>query len=242
MNEVQIRVVSAFIAGGLVGGGVVYAVTKNKYRKLAEEEIASVKAEYKRRENVSVKVDTAQFKDSIKVSKNNIDEIINSSYEAKLANLGYADKADLETEGLPTNFDLNEDDEDVVDDPAEWERDFEKPYVINISEFHTEHLDDPKWEKVSLTYYDGPKDDVLASEDGQSITDVEGIIGLANMAHFGVGSDDENILYVRNENIETDFEITRVQGSYTQLALGIDEWNDEDEDKKPVRKMRGDGQ
>lgn len=245
MNEVQIRVATAFVAGGLVSGGIVYAVTKKKYRDLAESEIADMKAYYaKKEESRTVDPDLGKTSDSDRpLTQEELDEQINRGYADKLANLGYAEKADLESEGLPSKFELNdEDDEEPVEDPSEWERDFEKPYVINVNEYNLEHMDNPNWEKVSLTYYE--EDDTLASEDGQSITDVEGVVGLANLAHFGVGSSDEDIVYIRNEDLDTDFEITKVSGSYTQLALGIDEWNAEDiqQPTPKVKKMRGDGQ
>ncbi|AXH44196.1 hypothetical protein SEA_GOCRAZY_58 [Arthrobacter phage GoCrazy] len=265
MTSVQIRVATAFTVGAVAGGATAYYFTKKKYRAIADQEVADVKAYAQEREEEAYMAANdpelyKEWKASQEVveehpedrplTREELDEKLNGLYDQKLENLGYAEHADLESEGLPTQHDLLTDAERAEaeaaeaaldDDPATWDRDFEKPYVINVNEWNLEHMDNPEWDKVSLKYYDGDTDDVLVPEDGQPITDEEYVVGLANLAHIGVGSEDPNIVYIRNEAMTTDFEITRIDGSYTKLVLGIDEWDDNENRKVKVRKMRGDG-
>jgi hypothetical protein len=93
----------------------------------------------------------------------------------------------------------------------------DKPYVITKEEY-LEGRDG--FEQIELSYYQG--DDVLADEREQPIPDEETTVGNDNLTRFGHGSEDPNIVYVRNETLEADFEITRSFGSYAQEVLGFD--------------------
>ncbi len=89
-------------------------------------------------------------------------------------------------------------------------RDAKAPYVINIDEFTNEKSE---YDKVTLTYFDG--DDVLIDTDDDSeIDDVEEIIGRSWKGAFGIGSDDEDIVYVRNEGLAIDYEVVRTWNRY----------------------------
>lgn len=118
------------------------------------------------------------------------------------------------------------------DDVTTWERNPHLPYVITESEFR---IDMPEYEKDSLTYYMG--DDVLAEENGNYIPDKHGTAGNENLrSFFGFGSGDENLLYIRNERVMTDFEITLNEGRYSKEVLDVDD--DDELPRRPIRKMR----
>lgn len=104
-----------------------------------------------------------------------------------------------------------------VDGPVEI-RDTSKPYIISIEDFH----DDDDMTKISIVYYED--DDTLVDEREQVIPDIESVVGRKNLNRFGHKSQDENILYVRNEKLGggTDFEIARNDGSYSHLVLGFE--------------------
>lgn len=92
----------------------------------------------------------------------------------------------------------------------------ERPYVIS----HDEYMENSyEHEQNSLTYYAG--DDILADEREQHIDEVESLVGVDNLKLFGHGSRDTNIVYVRNERVETDFEVTLNQGTYAEEVLGF---------------------
>lgn len=95
-----------------------------------------------------------------------------------------------------------------------------KPYVIPIGDFMNPEEDFEDYDKITITYYE--EDEVLTDDADKTFSDVDGTVGLMNLKKFGRNSDNPDIVYVRNERINTDFEIARVAGSYTQIVLGFD--------------------
>jgi hypothetical protein len=110
-------------------------------------------------------------------------------------------------------------------------RDPETPYVITHDEFME---NENGWTQQSLTYYNG--DDTLADDQDMPIPDIEAIVDSGNLSKFGYGSRDKNVVYVRNEKIETDFEITLSQGEFSKEVGGLTELRH----SAPVRRFRGD--
>ena len=94
------------------------------------------------------------------------------------------------------------------------------PYIIHHDEFFEGEKD---YLQSSLVYYEG--DDVLSDERDKHIDDVEGTIGSDNL-RFGHGSRDNNIVYIRNDRLEMDFEVMRSFGKYSQEVLGFIEHSD----------------
>lgn len=109
----------------------------------------------------------------------------------------------------------------------------EDPYVIPIAEFFQ---DKEEYQKLTITYYE--KDDTLVDERQSPIPDVEGTVGKNFAEQFGDRSDDANIVYIRNNRLDCDFEVVRDSGSYISTVLGYD---DESAKKKSNKRMREDG-
>jgi hypothetical protein len=93
-------------------------------------------------------------------------------------------------------------------------------YVINQDEFEEEKLNH---DKVEYTYWAG--DDVLTGEDTRPLPHPDMVVGKNNLK-FGHGSDDIDVVYVRNDTLSLDMVITRSPLSYEQEVLGLDR-NDE---------------
>lgn len=93
-------------------------------------------------------------------------------------------------------------------------RDTTHPYPVTPAEFADEHDD---WQKLTLTYYEADK--VLTDDKEIPIANVVGTVGPDGLK-FGLASDDENIVYIRNEHLEVDFEVTRDFRSYNEVVLG----------------------
>ena len=86
---------------------------------------------------------------------------------------------------------------DVIVEPKEKAQ---RPYVIMPDQFVNEHTE---FDKTTLMYY---SDDVLVEEmTREIITDIDSAIGTESLNHFGEFEDD--VVYVRNEKISTDYEI-----------------------------------
>lgn len=91
-----------------------------------------------------------------------------------------------------------------------------RPYVIS----HDEYFEaEDEYEQISLTYYE--EDDTLVNEKDNPIQDVDKTIGDESLARFGHGSKDKNIVYVRNDRLQSDFEVVRSTGSYVVEVLGL---------------------
>lgn len=110
-------------------------------------------------------------------------------------------------------------------------REPEVPYVITHDEFME---NENGWTQQSLTYYNG--DDVLTDDQDMPIPNIEEIVDSANLSKFGYGSRDKNVVYVRNEKIETDFEITFSGGEFSKEVAGFNELKH----SAPIRRFRGD--
>lgn len=95
-------------------------------------------------------------------------------------------------------------------------RNTDEPYVISHDEFMENEND---WTQSSLTYYNG--DDTLADEAEMPIPDIEAMVGSENLAKFGYGSNNRNVVYVRNEKVQMDFEITLSEGKFGDEVAGL---------------------
>lgn len=84
-----------------------------------------------------------------------------------------------------------------------------KPYVIMPEEFG----DHDDYEAESLTYY---ADGVLTDNRDEPIEDVENTVGKDFKSHFGEYEDDS--VFIRNENLKTDYEILAVSMNYSDIV------------------------
>lgn len=83
-----------------------------------------------------------------------------------------------------------------------------QPYPLTRAEF----LNQRTWnEKISWTLY---KDGVVTDETGEVVDDVKRYLGDQLMEAFGIDGDDPDVAYIGNDQLETDFEICRVEDYY----------------------------
>jgi hypothetical protein len=110
-------------------------------------------------------------------------------------------------------------------------RSHDQPYIITEEEYLQ---NDPEHDQVSITYYAG--DDTLADVQDIVIEDHDRI-GVDNLVRFGHGNKNPHLLYVRNEVLELDFEITRSSGEYADEVLDLKHsWNGRDEGVRRFRR------
>ena len=102
-----------------------------------------------------------------------------------------------------------------------------KNFVISFDEMKENPKD---YDQRTFTYYE--KDDVLVDERDTPIDDIDGIVGLEHLDQFGYGSNDPNIVYVRNDFLSMDFEIIRDFDSYEETVLGSIKHSDHRRPKK----------
>jgi hypothetical protein len=94
------------------------------------------------------------------------------------------------------------------------------PYIIHQDEFL---LNESGYEQSSLIYY--AEDDILVDEDDTStpLNNRENLIGPEALRRFGHGSDDYNIVHVRNSRLELEYVINRVPESWEKEILGLED-------------------
>lgn len=83
-----------------------------------------------------------------------------------------------------------------------------KPYVISPDEFG----EFEEYDRISLTYY---ADQVLADENDNKIKDVDEVIGVESLTHFGEFEDDS--VFVRNDRLKCDYEILMDSRTYSEV-------------------------
>lgn len=94
----------------------------------------------------------------------------------------------------------------------------EKPYIIHQDEFkHGES----GYDQTTYTYY--AADEVMVEEGSiEPIQNVDVTVGLANLHRFGHGSDDIDVVFIRNDQLELEIEVCRHPGSFEEEVVGLD--------------------
>ena len=110
--------------------------------------------------------------------------------------------------------------EEEEDIDQEFLEDLKEPYMISIDDFDAGYPE--RYNTESLTYY--AVDDILANDKDEMINDVESLRGADALDHFGAEaaelSGDSETMYIRNEKLHCDYEVTRIHQSYHQVVLG----------------------
>lgn len=125
---------------------------------------------------------------------------------------------------------------DDADSYFDWDEELEKRktakiYVITKDEFFANETD---YSQDTLTYFEG--DDVLVDAHESIIKDVAGTVDFENLYRFGHGSDDPNVVYIRNVNRDLEIEVLRSEGKYSEEVLGFIQHDD----RPRMRKFRSD--
>jgi hypothetical protein len=93
-------------------------------------------------------------------------------------------------------------------------RDGKAIYILHQDEFFGDEFG---YAQTSLNYYE--EDDILCDEEDVPIYNYVDLVG---ELEFGRGTDDKNVVYIRNETRECEYEILRNSGSYAYEILGIE--------------------
>lgn len=176
-----------FVIGAGLGSVATWAYVKNKYEQIAQEEIESVKEVFLKKEQKN------QQKEPQTPPKPVVKQD-DSLYRAVVKKNNYANYSDVDSSGETANEDK--------------QKKIDKPYVISPDEFG--EFED--YEKVSLTYY---TDEILADENDDLVEDVDDIVGLDSLNHFGEYEDDS--VFVRNDRVKCDYEILLDHRNYSEV-------------------------
>jgi hypothetical protein len=95
------------------------------------------------------------------------------------------------------------------------ERTNDKIYIISANEYFN---DNNNYRQATFTWYMG--DQVLCDSEDTVVENVDRILDRRNLV-FGHLSDDPNVVYIRNEYLECDYEVCYSPGSYKVDVLGL---------------------
>lgn len=196
MNS-TLKGVLIFVLGAAAGSLATWKLIEKKYKDIAQEEIDSVKDTFSKMkkneypDKLEDYPDFEEFDDSDdeepkseqKIDRNNKPDIV--EYAKILSESGYTNYADRQDKKEKKGV-----------EPVEYER----PYVISPDEFGEKD----GYENVTLTYY---ADGVLTDYFDNVISNIDEVVGFDSLDHFGEYEDDA--VFVRNEKMETDYEILR---------------------------------
>lgn len=206
--------------GLLVGYQFAYRRLETKFEKIAEDEIDQMREHFRAR---NVARDGEVVKPGISELKDRIEDA------------GYVPKGEEEQEEEGSTTDEvvapappgreTENVFETVDPEAPgepWDQEHEEnsrqegvPYVI-----HKDEWGEKDYTETTLTYY--APDDVLADEREKPIEDQDKVVGVGNMDRFGHGSQDANVVLIRNDELGVDLEVCRSQASYSEVVAGFE--------------------
>lgn len=189
-----------FVAGATIGAATAWYYAKKKYELIAQEEIDSVKETFARMNRPEQPDEPEKKKEILSNEKPDIVE-----YAKHLTQEGYTNYSAMST----SDNEEEEDDQPEAPVPNRVTSDsVERPYVISPDQFN--EFDD--YTVISLMYY---ADNVLADDDDERVEDVDDVVGIESLDHFGEYDDD--CVYVRNDRLKVDYEILRSLRTYSEV-------------------------
>ncbi len=224
------EILAAFGCGAVVGGVATYFVVDRqlrlKYADLADTEIAEMRERYEEKER-----DLIEFQEKVaKQPKPDLDRITQNLKEVAKSELisegeGYSQPVTAEdVEELEEREAAEEEERNAFVDLPPWNYDKElasrngdRPFIMHLEEYQQSECS----HQITITYFEG--DDVLVDESDEVISKKDEVVGMDNLAKFGYGSNDPNVVYVRNPKLDIEYEILRHQGHYAKEILGLEE-------------------
>ena len=177
-----------FAAGAAVGSLVTWRYFKSKY-EVVEDEIEE-KTEEPEGESEEEDHEVLESKTSYKKPPL-------KDYVKMVEDYGYKPKTHMEEV------------EEEIANGEQGDEDIYEPFIIRPEEYGELHA----YETLSLNYY---ADGVLTDELDNPIEDVESLVPADFADHFG--EYDDNAVFVRNDNLECDYEILRDLRKFTDVV------------------------
>lgn len=199
----NIKYALAFAAGFVIGSAVTWKALKNKYEQIAQDEIDFQLERFSRNK----KELTEELKDANDIisSYEKVEKAQVEEYKKTVAERGYTDYSSY---SKPITEEKEKETAPEV-----------KPYIIKPEDFG-ENLG---YQCITLTYYAG--DGILADDDDYLVDDVDNVVGVDSLSHFGDFEDDA--VHVRNDRLKIDYEILRDKRKYKDV-IGVNSLKAED--------------
>ncbi len=208
----------AAIVSGVIGGAAGYFVAKRRLTAEFEARITKEIEETKRFYSTIHKTKPEYATPEAAAAALGADEVV--LVESATALITPATEAMVSYSGVPPQSrDMNVFVRDEAEVPSAEElraRTEEAPYVITKMEYEA---NETEYTQTELSWYEGDK--ILADERDQTVDDVDMTIGLNNLEKFGHRSKDPRVVYIRNDAMELDFCVLKIDGKYGELVAGF---------------------
>ena len=177
----------AFIFGAVVGAAITWKIAAAKYERMLTEELDNFYDDVERQAESEEEREVPVYTTNRRQSKPIDDKPdLMDKYAEVLKKTGYKKEEPEEGGDIMMN---------------------DKPYVISPDEYGENDYD-----CESLTYY---ADGVLTDDWDHPIEDVEGLVGVESLTHFGEYEEDS--VYVRNDRYKTDYEILKDLRNFSEI-------------------------
>jgi hypothetical protein len=181
--------------GAGIGGIGTYLYLKRKYDEILQEEIASVKEVFSKRD---INIDSKKIAKIAKAAMTKPDII---DYSATIDSLAYRG-CPGGAPGASGMIKEEDTEETTVNDLA-----YIPPYEVGSDE---------EYDAIVLTYY---SDGYLVDENNELVENVDDTVGVNFAENFG--EYDEDLMYVRNDRLKCYFEVQLDSREYTQIQHSI---------------------
>lgn len=240
INKLDWRIPGAFGIGAAVGFGAGYYFGLRKVRKDIERDIdlkyalkldqalKDIKQHYAEKHAEAMRYYREKESDatSTTAAKPSPEEVVEAQGYSRVSETDVVDEA----ESSVSEVELKETKQQLFErahpDIPHWDfkdeyrkrRENGSPFVIHVDEYKE---NEKGHDQASWTYYED--DDVLATERDEVVESEKwlGTIGSEALQRFGHGSNDVDVVYVRNEVLALDIEIIRNPGNYAEIVHGL---------------------
>lgn len=223
-----------FAVGAVLGSGATFLAVKEHYKRLADEEIVDVKSVYRQKCEQLDKVkrlndekdrvakvifdegytsDTA-FENVTKVVTKKMEEAVRRAPDVMRA---------------PEEDDTGEDIDEDEDDPEENAFGAETLYPVDEPDIYsitpTQFVQEMShYDKLTLLYFNDDGQVTVVDDQDQIIPNPDELLGDDYEEKFGEFEDD--VAYIRNDHISTDFEVIKNEGGWPG-ANDFKNWDDD---------------
>ena len=217
----------AFLFGAAIGGVATGLVMKQRFDIILEEEIQEVRDFWRANADEIEDEEAPEEEEEPSNPISSIYDTIPKEEQVKYNKPVMPVKKSIEE----LMFEKNRHVEEVIseefpedDEPEEEEmEEFEnivrvegEPHIINSQMFDSENA---HYDKLTITYY--REDDTYADERDDFVPDAGRLIGYDVVENIDNYLDDTNVVYIRNDSMTADVELLCVDGSFSEIVLGI---------------------
>lgn len=243
--KVQFGLIGAAVgtaAGALVAFNVAYRKAEKKFSEIADLEIEEMQKHYRAKTRaLEAEAAKAPLADLV-AEKGYVSPEIDTTEPPPMAVAPPRSVVEAAEEEEDEPVIRNVFEEVQSDHEWNWKKEHQSrrpnvPYVVHYDE-KDEVADE--YESVTLTYYEG--DDVLCDDRDNILdpADRDDLVGDKNMERFGHGSNDINVVYIRNDRLEILYEVVKSPNHYAEEVQGFDrgDISHEEYNRRNLRRMR----